>query len=60
MWGRVHIPILLLIWLVIGILVAVNKDYGAAMDNASQVATFMLAVVLWPIPALDGQVAIVF
>jgi hypothetical protein len=60
MWGRVHIPIVLLIWLVIGILVAVNKDYAAAMDNASQVATFLLAVVLWPIPALDGQVAIIF
>jgi hypothetical protein len=30
------------------------------MDNASQVATFLLAVVLWPIPALDGQVGIVF
>jgi hypothetical protein len=60
MSGRVRIPIVLLVWLVIGVLVAVNKDYAETMDNASQVATFLLAVVLWPIPALDGQVGIVF
>jgi hypothetical protein len=60
MRGRVRIPIVLLIWLVIGILVAVNKGYGEVMENASNVATFILAVVLWPIPALDGSVAIIF
>lgn len=60
MRGRVRIPILLLIWLIVGVLVAVNKGYGEVMDTASHVATFMLAVVLWPIPALDGQVAIIF
>ena len=60
MRGRVRIPILLLIWIVIGVLVAVNKGYGEVMDNASHVATFILAVMLWPIPALDGTVAILF
>lgn len=60
MRGRVRIPIVLLIWIVIGVLVAVNKGYGEVMDNASHVATFILAVMLWPIPALDGTVAIVF
>jgi hypothetical protein len=60
MRGRVRIPIVVLIWVVIGVLVAVNKGYGDVMENASNVATFVLAVVLWPIPALDGQVAIVF
>jgi hypothetical protein len=60
MRGRVRIPIVLLIWLVIGVLVAVNKGYGEVMENSSHVATFILAVVLWPIPALDGSVAIVF
>ncbi|HET8619584.1 MAG TPA: hypothetical protein VFM27_11520 [Acidimicrobiales bacterium] len=49
-----------LIWVIIGIFVAVNKGYGDNVENASQVATFMLAVVLWPIPALDGAVAITF
>ncbi len=56
--GRVRIPIVFLIWIIIGVLVAVNKGYGDVMENASDVATFMLAVVLWPIPALDGAVAI--
>ncbi|HEX5947407.1 MAG TPA: hypothetical protein VFY82_14070 [Acidimicrobiales bacterium] len=60
MRGRVRIPIVLLIWIIIGVLVAVNKGYGEVMDNASHVATFILAVMLWPIPALDGTVAIVF
>lgn len=60
MRGRVRIPIVLLIWIIIGVLVAVNKGYGDVMDNASHVATFILAVMLWPIPALDGTVGIVF
>lgn len=60
MRGRVRIPIVLLIWIVIGVIVAVNKGYGDVMENASNVATFVLAVMLWPIPALDGTVAIVF
>lgn len=60
MRGRVRIPIVLLIWIVIGVLVAVNKGYGEVMENASNVATFILAVMLWPIPALDGTVAIIF
>jgi membrane associated rhomboid family serine protease len=60
MRGRVNISILLLIWLVIGVIVAINKGYTETVDNASHVATFILAVVLWPIPALDGAVAITF
>lgn len=60
MRGRVRIPIVFLIWVVIGVVVAVNKGYGEVMENASHLATFLLAVVLWPVPALDGQVAIVF
>jgi hypothetical protein len=60
MRGRVRIPILLLIWIIIGIFVAVNKGYAETIDNASHVATFVLAVFLWPIPALDGAVGITF
>ncbi|MGH9234227.1 MAG: hypothetical protein ACRD0R_12935 [Acidimicrobiales bacterium] len=55
-----RIPTLLLIWVIIGVIVAINKGYGEVMENASNVATFALAVMLWPIPALDGSVAIVF
>ena len=60
MRGRVRIPIVLLIWLVIGVIVAVSKGYADNMENASQVATFVLAAFLWPIPALDGAVGITF
>ncbi len=60
MRGRVRIPIVLLIWLVIGVLVAVSKDYADSMENASEVATFVLAAFLWPIPALGGVVGISF
>jgi hypothetical protein len=59
MRGRVRIPIVLLIWVVIGVIVAVSKDYAENMDNASAVVTFIVAVILWPIPALDGTVAII-
>lgn len=60
MRGRVRIPIVLLIWVVIGIVVAVSKNYADNMEGASGVATFVLAVFLWPIVALDGAVSIVF
>ncbi|HEX6236975.1 MAG TPA: hypothetical protein VFZ68_07260 [Acidimicrobiales bacterium] len=56
---RVRIPLVVLIWVVIGVIIAVNKGYGD-IDNASELATFALAVFLWPIPALDGAVAIRF
>lgn len=56
---RVRIPLVVLIWVVIGVIVAVNKGYGD-IDNSSELATFALAVFVWPIPALDGSVAIAF
>jgi hypothetical protein len=49
-----------LAWFIIGVIVAINEDYGRSLDSASQVATFLLAVVLWPIPATGGAVMIQF
>jgi hypothetical protein len=60
MRGRVNIPIVLLIWIIIGVLVAVNKGYDNNMDHADGVGTFVLAVLLWPIPALGGAVLLHF
>lgn len=60
MRGRVSIPVVLLIWLVIGVIVAISNDYADTLENASQVATFVLATVLWPIPATGGAVLISF
>jgi hypothetical protein len=58
--GAVRIPLatlIVLIWLVIGIVVAFNQNYDR-FDSWSQFLTFLLAVVLWPIPATGGDVAI--
>jgi hypothetical protein len=60
MRGRVRIPIVLLIWLIIGVIVAVSKDYADNMETADQLATFILAAFLWPIPALGGAVLVGF
>ncbi|MGH9111186.1 MAG: hypothetical protein ACRDZN_02630 [Acidimicrobiales bacterium] len=58
MLSRVSIPVI--IWVVVGVIVAISKDYSDHLDNGSQIATFILAVVLWPILAFDGAVAIRF
>ena len=58
--GAVRIPLatlIVLIWLVIGVVVAFNQNYDR-FDSWSQFLTFLLAVVLWPIPATGGDVAI--
>jgi hypothetical protein len=58
----VRIPLaslILLVWLIIGAIVAFNEGYDH-FDTWSQFATFLLAVVLWPIPATGGQVGIAF
>lgn len=56
---RVPVPLALLIWVVVGIILASSKNYGEIHDG-SQLATFILAIVLWPILAFDGSVAIHF
>lgn len=60
MSSRVSISWVLLVWLVIGVVVAINKDYADSLDTGSQIATFLLAVFLWPIPATGGGVLISF
>ncbi len=59
MTKTIELPLLMALWIVIGVIVAINKGYGE-MHNASQIATFVLAVILWPIPAFDGRVGIRF
>jgi hypothetical protein len=54
----VSVPLVLFVWLVIGVVVAINKDYARSLDTGSQISTFLLAVVLWPIPATGGSVGI--
>lgn len=59
--GVVRIPLATLIafvWLTIGVVVAFNQGYDR-FDTWSQFATFLLAVVVWPIPATGGDVVII-
>jgi hypothetical protein len=58
----VRIPVaslILLVWLIIGVIVAFNEGYDH-FNTWSQFATFVFAVVLWPIPATGGEVRILF
>lgn len=57
---RVHVPLLLLVWIVVGIIIAVNKDYGHHLNNASHVGTFVLAVLLWPVLAAGHSLSLTF
>ena len=58
MLGRFSIPWVVVIWVVIGLVVAINKGFADSLNGGSEVATFILAIALWPIPALDGNVLI--
>ncbi|HKE76335.1 MAG TPA: hypothetical protein VKB57_22140 [Acidimicrobiales bacterium] len=60
MRGRVHISVWLLIWVIVGVLVAVNKGYGGHLDTTSQIGSFVLAVLFWPVPATGGAVSMHF
>jgi hypothetical protein len=57
---RFSISWLALVWLIIGVIVAVNQDYGQTLEDASQVVTFLVGVLLWPILATGGDVLIAF
>jgi hypothetical protein len=57
---RFSISWLLLVWLIIGVVVAANQDYARSLDSGSEIATFILGVILWPILATGGDVGIRF
>jgi hypothetical protein len=60
MGKSMSIPYAVVTWLVIGILVAINWDYGHQLENSSQVATFAAAVFLWPLVVLGGKILVQF
>jgi hypothetical protein len=55
-----NISWVMLVWLIIGVIVAINNHYGRTLENASEVATFIFGVLLWPILAFGGDVLIHF
>jgi hypothetical protein len=44
--------ILLLVYLVIGFVVAANRDYLDSLDSLREIISAILAVVLWPLVLL--------
>lgn len=37
------------VWLIVGVIVAANKDYFDNLNTAEQVVSSILAVLLWPL-----------
>lgn len=60
MQNRFSISWVVVAWVIVGVIVAINQDYGRQLDNASQIATFIFGVIFWPILAIGGDVAIRF
>ena len=48
----------LVIWIVIGVLVAANQGFFGHLDTLSGALSAVLAVLAWPLVALDVHVAI--
>lgn len=40
---------LAVIWLVVGVVIAANKDYFDTLNTAEQVVSAILAILLWPL-----------
>jgi hypothetical protein len=61
---RVSIPVVVLAWVVVGVIIAINEGYGdfdvAGRDDIDMVGRFILAVILWPVLALGGDVDLNF
>lgn len=60
--GVVQIPkivLIVLIWVIVGLVVALNKGYGD-INSGSDAWSFGLAVVLWPLPLAGAAVSIRF
>ena len=49
---------LFIIWIVIGILVAADRDYLTGLDDISRILSAVLAVLAWPLVLLNISVAI--
>lgn len=55
----VQVPILGLVWLVVGLVVALANDYGG-IDSGSDAWTLVLAILAWPLVLFGADVAVRF
>ena len=57
MFGR-RPSLLVLVWIVVGVVVAATKDYFDHLDTAGGIASAIDAVVLWPLLLLGFDIRI--
>lgn len=50
--------LILIVYLVIGVLVAAARDYFERLDNIRGIVSLLIAIVLWPIVVFDIDVRI--
>jgi hypothetical protein len=53
--SRVSVSLALLLWIIIGVIVASNEGF-ADFDSAEHTVQFVMNVLAWPIPAFGGGV----
>jgi hypothetical protein len=55
--GR-KVPLVIVVWVVVGLIVAANHDFIDHLDSLSAVLSLALAVAVWPLVLLRVHVAI--
>lgn len=50
--------LLLIVWLVIGLIIAANNGYLGGIKDLSDLLSALLAIVLWPLVLLGVDIAI--
>ena len=56
--GRRHVSFGGLIWLVIGVIVAINHHFLSHLDSGSRIGSAVLAVLVWPLVVLKVHIGI--
>jgi hypothetical protein len=49
---------LAIVWVVIGVIVAANRDYLTDLNDLSRILSALLAILAWPLVLLNINVAI--
>ncbi len=58
MSGRRSVSLVLVVWLVIGVIVAYNHQYLANLKTLGGVLSALLAILLWPLILLGTEITL--
>jgi len=53
-------PIISIVYIVVGVIMASNRGYFVSLDTLAQIASAILAVVLWPLMLVGVNLHVVF